>query len=197
LRNPWRLHFTNAARDVPFLRLDDAADRPLAGWEEFFLGLTRPLDRPVDPRLLDRLIAELDHNRFEVREQAAEALHKLGSPARCALEKLLAGRPPLEVRERAERVLTKIGPADQPLGFYDVYPLRSVKAGATVLAISGDDTIRLPDGGMVPYLVTQPFGKGRVVYLGSAEMWRLRMYREAYHENFWRGLVRHAGKTEG
>jgi hypothetical protein len=36
-------------------------------------------------------------------------------------------------------------------------------------------------------------GTGKVVFIGSHEMWRLRMYREKYHERFWIKLARYAG----
>jgi hypothetical protein len=36
-----------------------------------------------------------------------------------------------------------------------------------------------------------------VVYLGSGEMWRLRQFREAYHERFWTQLARHAAGGPG
>src|SRR5260370_41042267 len=38
-----------------------------------------------------------------------------------------------------------------------------------------------------------PYGNGRVVWLGSAEIWRLRQYREAFHERFWTKLARYVG----
>jgi hypothetical protein len=37
------------------------------------------------------------------------------------------------------------------------------------------------------------FGSGKVVWLGSGETWRLRQYREVYHERFWTKLARYAG----
>jgi hypothetical protein len=45
-----------------------------------------------------------------------------------------------------------------------------------------------------PYLATMKAGKGRVVYLGSGEMWRVRRYREAYYDRFWTGLLAEVGK---
>jgi hypothetical protein len=82
-------------------------------------------------------------------------------------------------------------------GFYSFYPVRGVKPGATVLATFGDPAARLRDGKGQPYLVTMAAGKGRVVYLGSGEMWRLRQFREAFHERFWTQLARHAAGGAG
>lgn len=86
-------------------------------------------------------------------------------------------------------------------GFYAYFPVKSVKAGATVVATFAD-----PRGRMVreddpnktdeqPYLVTMPFGGGKVVYLSSGELWRLRLYRENFHERFWTKLARYAGSA--
>ena len=77
-------------------------------------------------------------------------------------------------------------------GFYEVFPVDSVKPDATVLATLADPKAKLADGKEAPFLVTASAGKGRVVYLGSGEMWRLRSYREAFHDRFWTELVRYA-----
>jgi hypothetical protein len=76
-------------------------------------------------------------------------------------------------------------------GFYNVYPVKSVKPGATVVATFGDPQAKL-DGKDHPWLVTQQFGKGRVVYVGSSELWRLRGFKELYYERFWTKLGRYA-----
>jgi hypothetical protein len=76
-------------------------------------------------------------------------------------------------------------------GFYAVYPVQSVKPGATVIATFTDPSVRL-DGKEHPFLVTQQFGKGRVVFVGSGEVWRLRGFREVFYERFWTKLGRYA-----
>jgi hypothetical protein len=70
-------------------------------------------------------------------------------------------------------------------GFYTCYPVKTVKAKASVLATIGAGEQKRP------YLVTMPAGVGKVVYLGSGETWRLRMYRSEFHERFWRQLVKY------
>src|SRR5438067_10303572 len=50
----------------------------------------------------------------------------------------------------------------------------------------------MPDGKEAPFLVSMQFGKGRVVFVGSSELWRLRGYREVYYERFWTKLGRYA-----
>jgi hypothetical protein len=79
-------------------------------------------------------------------------------------------------------------------GFYEYYPLRGAKPNATVIATFSDPIARIDDGkAEQPYLVIMPYGNGRAAWLGSAEMWRLRQYREAFHERFWTKLARYAG----
>jgi RNA polymerase sigma factor (sigma-70 family) len=53
------------------------------------------------------LIAELDDDRFSVRERASKELAKLGEEARPALERTLKGQPSVEVQRRAEALLSK------------------------------------------------------------------------------------------
>ncbi len=77
-------------------------------------------------------------------------------------------------------------------GFFNAYPVRSVKPGATVVATLANPKAKAAGDKEPPFLVTMARGKGRVVYLGSGETWRLRQYREAYHETFWRRLLAYA-----
>jgi hypothetical protein len=80
-------------------------------------------------------------------------------------------------------------------GFYTYYPVESAKAGTLVVARFGDPQAKLKDGTtQMPYLVTtDPASGRRVVWIGSGETWRLRQYREAFHERFWTKLARYAG----
>src|SRR5262249_43061357 len=75
---------------VPFLR-------------EHLLSLRR-----VDAQLVDRLVADLDHQSFRRREQAADRLVELGVAVEPALVRLMASNPPLEQRRRAESVLRRL-----------------------------------------------------------------------------------------
>jgi hypothetical protein len=80
-----------------------------------------------------------------------------------------------------------------PHGFYSFYPLKGVKPNATVIATFSDPAARLADGKEQPYLVSMPYGNGRVLYIGSGETWRLREHRDVFHERFWTKLARYAG----
>jgi RNA polymerase sigma factor (sigma-70 family) len=53
------------------------------------------------------LIADLDDDRFAVRERASRKLARLGEEARPALEKTLKGQPSVEVQRRAQALLSK------------------------------------------------------------------------------------------
>ena len=71
--------------------------------------------KPADPAVIARAIGDLSSERFEVRQKAAEELEKLEDAAALALGKLLAGKPSLEVRRRAEQLLERLeGPALSP-----------------------------------------------------------------------------------
>jgi hypothetical protein len=63
---------------------------------------------PGFDELLARLIAELDHRRYAVREKATQELMRIGLPAVPALRRALAAGPSPEVRLRVERVLADI-----------------------------------------------------------------------------------------
>jgi hypothetical protein len=75
-------------------------------------------------------------------------------------------------------------------GFFSFYPLKSVKPGATVIATFTDPAAQL-DGKEHPFFVTQQYGKGRVFFVGSSEIWRLRQYKEVWYERFWMKLGRY------
>jgi WD40 repeat protein len=69
----------------------------------------------LDAGSVARLVADLDHDRFAVREQAAAALAELPEIAEPTLRTALAGRPSVELRRRAEVILQQIDPANSPL----------------------------------------------------------------------------------
>ncbi len=78
-------------------------------------------------------------------------------------------------------------------GFHGFYPVQKPKEGCVTVASFSDPLVADASGREAPYLVLQPrYGRGRVVWLGSGEMWRLRQYREVWHERFWTKLSRYA-----
>jgi WD40 repeat protein len=62
----------------------------------------------ADAEHTDKLIAELDSDRFAAREKASKELEDLGELARQIISKALADKPTLEVRQRLEPLLAKI-----------------------------------------------------------------------------------------
>src|SRR5262249_17167643 len=62
----------------------------------------------VPAKHLARLIEELDGDKSERRERAARELERLREAAQPALQKVLTGKPGLEMRRRVEVILTKI-----------------------------------------------------------------------------------------
>jgi WD40 repeat protein len=95
---------------------DDAAKAFQAGWAlvavpEQAVAILRERLRPaepVDPERLARRIADLDSEKFEVRQRASADLEALGESALPALLRHLEGKPPLEVRRRAEAVIERV-----------------------------------------------------------------------------------------
>jgi WD40 repeat protein len=72
----------------------------------------------ADPKRLEQLIGELDHDWFAVRENAAQELTKLGELAESALRTALKGSPAPEIRTRVEGLLYALvakPPAPEPL----------------------------------------------------------------------------------
>jgi hypothetical protein len=71
--------------------------------------------------------------------------------------------------------------------------VRGPKSAATVLARFSDP--RTGQAGERPvYLAEQFYGSGRVFYLGSGEMWRLRHVNEGYFERLYTRLIRHVAQ---
>jgi hypothetical protein len=81
-------------------------------------------------------------------------------------------------------------------GFYNFYPVKKVKTGSLVVARLTDPSIKIMEGReqkLHPFIVLTPDTLERVVWIGSTETWRLREYKESYHERFWTKLLRYAG----
>ncbi len=77
-------------------------------------------------------------------------------------------------------------------GVFRCYPTGGPKAGTTVYAEFSDPRTRTEYG--QPILLASQFYKaGRVFYLGSAEIWRMRSLSDEYYDRFWTKLIREAG----
>jgi hypothetical protein len=162
--------------------------------------LTRLNNRERLKPILDLLPVYLKDSVLEGERPANEPwrLHFPGANSEIEFLKLdEAGKGPLAGWEEFFTGSAKPpagGEAPAVRGFYSYYPVRDVKPSATVVATYADPRARIDNGQKEqPYIVTMPFGSGKVVYLGSGEIWRLRQYRESYYERFWTKLARYAG----
>ncbi len=79
-------------------------------------------------------------------------------------------------------------------GVYSGYPTSGAKAGATVYAYFSDPRTQSASG-LPVLLASQYYGAGRVIYLGSPEMWRMRSIDEVYYDRFWTKSIREAGQA--
>jgi RNA polymerase sigma factor (sigma-70 family) len=91
---------------------------------------------------------------------------------------------------------------DQPeRGFYAAYPVQSVKPAATVIATFRDPEARIAADGDktrdLPYLVAMSYGKGKSIYLGSGETWRLRQFDSDFSDRLWTQLTHYAASRDG
>jgi WD40 repeat protein len=84
----------------------------------------RPAPEP-DTKRIRQLIAELDSDRFAVRQQASEQLAKIEEAAETALHRVLEEKPSLEVRQRVERLLANLD--GQTLSAQQLRELRTVE----------------------------------------------------------------------
>jgi RNA polymerase sigma factor (sigma-70 family) len=74
-------------------------------------GLVKERLRPASPpdaKRVARLVADLQSERFEVRRQAEAELEGLGELAGPPLRKVLDGDPPLDLRQRVQRLLRRL-----------------------------------------------------------------------------------------
>jgi WD40 repeat protein len=91
----------------------------------FLKGQLKPV-APVDAKVLDNLMEDLNSDVYKVREKANLDLEKLGDLAGPILKLRLAGKPSLEMRQRIEKLLAKLnGPVTSP---QVVQALRAIEA---------------------------------------------------------------------
>jgi hypothetical protein len=91
------------AADEAVRRLSAAAAQSVP----FLAEHLRPAEAP-SPKQLERLLADLDSDRFEVRQKASQELEALGELAVAPLLKARGGALPAEARRRVEALLEKL-----------------------------------------------------------------------------------------
>jgi WD40 repeat protein len=82
----------------------------------------------VEAAQIDKLIKDLDSNKFVVRQRAVAALEELSELAEAALKKALESNPPLEVRQRLDKLVTKIEKERNALNPHRLRVLRATEA---------------------------------------------------------------------
>ena len=78
-------------------------------------------------------------------------------------------------------------------GVYSHQPVRKVKPAATVYAKFSDPRSG-QSGQLPPFLAAQFYGSGRVFYVGSGELWRLRGVDDGYFERLYTRVIRHVSQ---
>jgi dipeptidyl aminopeptidase/acylaminoacyl peptidase len=111
---------TDAARAFRAIGLLSAAPREAVP----FLREQLRKEPRVPQARIRQLIAELDNDRYAVREKARDELEHLGEIAEPHLRRALTEQPTLEVRRRVERLLEKV---QQPIPPEQLRPLRAVE----------------------------------------------------------------------
>jgi hypothetical protein len=115
---PWKERLSSAERDALWTDLADGdsakahrAIWALVGAMVDSLPWLRERVKPVvvaDGARTAKLIADLENNRFAVRDQAARELEELAEAAAPALRQALAGTPGMDARERIESLLRRL-----------------------------------------------------------------------------------------
>jgi RNA polymerase sigma factor (sigma-70 family) len=98
---------------------------------KFFAEKVKPV-QPLDPRRIQRLLADLGSARFVVRQAASKALQALDQQAKPYLEKTLKSAASAEVRVRVKRILEQ-----QQVAALPPEQLRQLRA-VMVLELIGD-----------------------------------------------------------
>lgn len=78
-------------------------------------------------------------------------------------------------------------------GVYGYFTVSGVKPGASVWASVETENAGI-DGDLPVYMASHFYGAGRVLFLGSGEMWRIRSIDVGYFETFYTKLIRYASQ---
>jgi hypothetical protein len=133
---PYALNFTPAAKQYDFLKLDEDAKSPIAGWNGFFWN-----DEQFNPE------------------------------------------PGKDFRPKR--------------GFFTYYPVERLKAASEVVAtFAGPKESRIGEKSLAfkdqqPFIVALTYGSGKSLYVSSGEFWRLRAYKDGFHQRLWIKMARY------
>jgi hypothetical protein len=81
-------------------------------------------------------------------------------------------------------------------GFYTYYPVERLKTASEVVAtFAGPKETRIgPTDAFKdqqPFIVAMTYGGGKSLYIGSGEFWRLRAYKDGFHQRLWIKMARY------
>jgi uncharacterized membrane protein len=130
---------------------------------------------PVVPD--DLLVGE---RRDRIVELAKEKWYKL-TPAG-------AWHPVMRVPQDPERVSEFWDGTEYATSFFWYVPVERAKSSATVLAVRRDQR---PPEEPHPLVAIQDYGLGKVLWIASDELWRLRKGSEFLYWRFWSNAIRH------
>jgi RNA polymerase sigma factor (sigma-70 family) len=105
-----------------------------------FLGKQLESTKLPDAKRIERLLVDLDSERFQVREKASKELEALAEFAAPALRKTLAGKPSLEVRRRLKALVHRLEGAS-----LSAETVRHIRAVEALEAIGNPQARRLLD----------------------------------------------------
>jgi outer membrane protein assembly factor BamB len=108
---------------------------------------------PPDTGEAARLIRDLDNKAFAKRQKAMKGLERLGAEAEEALEAVLRGNPPLEVRRRVQQLLGEV--RWQGLHPERARPLRAVEALEMIGTAEARQLVQTLAGGLAGDLLTE------------------------------------------
>jgi WD40 repeat protein len=101
-----------------------------------FLGERLRPARSAGKEEVDRLLADLDSDDFQIRDKATGELDELGDTVGPALRKVIAGQPSAEVRARVNRLLEKLATPAPEL-------LRNLRALEVLEAVGGPEALQV------------------------------------------------------
>jgi hypothetical protein len=110
-----------------------------------------------------------------------------------------AGKPLAGWDEFFGKMVKEDGKVHPERGFHTYYRVDDVRDLTVVLATFLDPKApKTAKGKDQPYFVLHSIGTaGKTFYIGSGEMWRLRTFKEEYHQVFWQNLIRYVSARSG
>lgn len=114
-------------------RAAETAIRQLVSRPEMTVAFLKENLHPVaklDDELIQKLLVDLEADRFAVRDAATKQLEKIGAPALPAIEKALQAKPNADLGERLEKLRATFNQTDpdETTWRQDLRPLRALEA---------------------------------------------------------------------